>query len=176
MGPPNARGFSMYGPFSESEFADRFWLKVDKSGECWNWTASKRGNGPPWRSYGQVWRRKNKRLELAHRVAWELKFGDIPDGACVCHKCDNPLCCNPDHLWIGTIADNNIDRHEKGRDADSRGEKNGRAKLSNDDVIKIRFYHRLGKASKAGLARAFGVSEFAIYRAVTSKGWSHVAS
>lgn len=89
--------------------AERFWAKVEKGDGCWLWTASvnRRGYGKfKLRSYVQV---------SAPRVAWMLTNGEVPDGMFVCHTCDNPLCVNPSHLWIGTCADNNRDMMEKGR-------------------------------------------------------------
>jgi hypothetical protein len=92
----------------------RFWSKVDKSGgpdACWNWMAKSRshsGNG-----YGNF--NYNGKAAHAHRVAWELTNGPIPNGLFGCHKCDNPLCCNPAHLFLGTAKDNSADMHAKGR-------------------------------------------------------------
>lgn len=88
----------------------RFWEKVSKRGpiimdsSCWEWTAYRLPHG-----YGLFDRR------LAHRISWELSRGPIPEGLCVCHKCDHPPCVNPDHLFVGTMADNMRDRSTKGR-------------------------------------------------------------
>lgn len=95
---------------------ERFWQRVAHSSECWLWTGPKVGRG-----YGKThWNGKTAR---AHRVAWEITYGPIADGMCVLHKCDNPACCRPDHLFLGTYADNNRDMKKKGRTA--RGEQNG---------------------------------------------------
>lgn len=93
--------------------AKRFWPKVDASGgdnSCWTWRASKHTNG-----YGQIGSGGRGRPLLSHRVSWQLTNGDIPAGMVVCHKCDNPLCCNPAHLFLGTQADNLKDMTDKGR-------------------------------------------------------------
>ena len=92
---------------------DRFWDKVDKSGRCWEWLAAKNSSG-----YGRL--NNNGRNHLAHRVAWILTNGPIPEGdhygtICVLHHCDNPPCVNPAHLFLGTIQDNVNDMIEKGR-------------------------------------------------------------
>lgn len=92
---------------------NRFWSKVDKGddgewGSCWLWTARTNHFG-----YGEFWFRKT--IHKAHRVAWILVNGEIPDGLCVLHRCDNPSCVNPEHLWLGTKCDNNRDKAEKGR-------------------------------------------------------------
>jgi hypothetical protein len=90
--------------------AQRFWSKVDPAPSecCWEWTAYKLRDG-----YGRF--RVNKRMVLAHRVAYTLTKGEIPDGLIVRHTCDNPACCNPDHLILGTQADNMVDKVERKR-------------------------------------------------------------
>jgi len=90
--------------------ADRFWEKVDTSRECWEWTGSKRPLG-----YGQMGIPGTNRPVGAHRISWELHFGPIPDDMFVCHRCDNPKCVRPDHLFLGTPTDNVRDMVAKGR-------------------------------------------------------------
>lgn len=87
-----------------------FWSNVDQSGSCWVWLRSRSGGRM---GYGRVQFRG--RLEVAHRVAWTLAIGPIPEGLFVLHKCDNPPCVRPDHLFLGTAQDNSRDRDEKGR-------------------------------------------------------------
>lgn len=87
----------------------RFWKKVEKTNDCWLWIAGKYPDG-----YGVFW--NGTTYDGAHRISWELHYGEIPKGMLVCHTCDNPPCVNPEHLWIGTKKDNNNDRTKKGRD------------------------------------------------------------
>jgi hypothetical protein len=88
--------------------ADRFWSKVEKSDECWKWTAGKHNAG-----YGVFW--EKGRFYKAHRWSWERERGPIPDGLNLLHKCDNPACVRPDHLFLGTQKDNVNDMVSKGR-------------------------------------------------------------
>lgn len=108
----------------------RFWAKVDKSGDCWIWTANCTSGG-----YGQF-QYSYKQPRQAHRVAWELELGPVPIGLDVLHHCDNPPCCRPDHLFLGTDADNVADRTRKGRTA--KGSQNAGAKLTEQQVLEIR--------------------------------------
>lgn len=87
---------------------DRFWDKVDKTSDCWIWTAAKSAAG-----YGRF--KLNGRLVSPHRLAYEMAFGDIPPGSDVCHRCDNPPCVNPEHLFVGSRSDNMQDCIAKGR-------------------------------------------------------------
>ncbi len=95
---------------------ERFWSKVDKSVDCWTWHAAKNPLG-----YGLF--SIKRRMRLPHRVAYEFQFRVIPSGMCVLHHCDNPSCVRPDHLWIGTVDDNNKDMAAKRRAAS--GARNG---------------------------------------------------
>jgi len=121
-------------------YAERFWLKVDISSEneCWNWIASKYRNG-----YGQVSIRRadgSKTMGLSHRVAYQLTFGEIPEGMVVCHRCDNPACCNPTHLFLGTTRDNINDKMSKGRASGNYhcGEEHGNSKLTMEKARELR--------------------------------------
>lgn len=94
---------------------DRFWSKVDQSGDCWEWTAAANRQG-----YGKF-KARSYVLVPAHRHSWELANGPIPAGMYVCHRCDNPRCVRPDHLFLGTHQDNVTDMMAKGRHRYERG-------------------------------------------------------
>ena len=146
--------------------AVRFWAKVDQSGPCWLWT----GYRDRW-GYGVASR--DKRAILAHRLAYELTYGPIPAGQVVCHRCDNPACVRPDHLWLGTPLDNERDKIAKGRKHTQRGARNSRAKLTAQDVTAIRAAHDAGQNADA-LASAYGVTAYTIHDIVTFRSWRHL--
>lgn len=150
--------------------AERFWSKVDKRGpdECWNWTASLWGGG-----YGQFMRKGSR---YAHHVSWELTNGSRGD-KCVLHKCDNPRCVNPRHLFLGSLSDNTQDMMRKGRHRPAvlRGTEHKRSKLSEHQVRLIRTAYNGGWANGVELARMYGVSSTIIYGIVKGRSWKHVA-
>ena len=98
--------------FTFSSVEDRFLNKVNKTNSCWLWTASKNNSG-----YGEF--NLNKKMVKAHRVSWLLTFGEIPEGMCCLHKCDVRECVNPEHLFLGSNADNMADKKAKGRHQNS---------------------------------------------------------
>lgn len=150
---------------------ERFWVKVDKTGgpdSCWPWTAARHYKG-----YGQfTWRVSYGVFEerSAHRTAWELAHGPVLDGLHVLHRCDNPPCCNPAHLWLGTNAENNADMMRKGRHVVPLGEAHGRSKLTRDGVALL---HLLG-LSIPKAAKLFGVSGTTIWAVRHGKVWGSV--
>ena len=125
--------------------------------------------------------------QQAHRVAYALTYGSIPeDRPYVLHRCDNRPCCNPSHLWPGTKAENNRDRAEKGRSAKawkptrSRvtsviGENHGMAKLTEADVVAIRNRYASGDATMTAIAEDYGMTKVAIRHVVRRMTWRHVA-
>ena len=106
----------------------------------------------------------------AHRLAYIEANGPIPEGMCVLHRCDNPPCVNPDHLWLGTFADNNRDRSEKGRGADVRGEKNPQAKVTWAVVLEMREKWAAGISPKE-LAAEYGLSRCNVSKIVNRSIW-----
>lgn len=144
----------------------RFWEKVDRRGqdECWPWLG---GRGPA----GHGWFSVKSVDILAHRWLWRHLHGPIPEGLVVRHSCDNPPCCNPAHLLIGTQLDNITDRETRGRTA--KGSSHYRAKLTESDVREIREGLR-GGVSRTALAQHFGVSRATIRQVGTGQSWKHV--
>lgn len=147
----------------------RFWSKIDIGSpvECWEWS-----NSTNWKGYGHLG--INEVTWLSHRLAWMLTSGDIPDGLCVLHECDNPLCCNPDHLFLGTHTDNMHDMIRKGRLVINNGSKNGRSKLTEDQVREIRKLKPLYSLRQLG--KIFDVSHGAIDLVIQGKTWKHVTA
>lgn len=127
---------------------DRFWEKVRKTASCWEWTAADNGVG-----YGYFGIAAGE-VKLAHRVSYELAFGDLDPDLKVCHRCDNPSCVNPDHLFLGTQADNLADMRKKRR---------GAIKLMDAQVLQIRDLCAQGWG-RLDIAEAFGVDRSTVGR------------
>lgn len=159
---------------------DRFQEKysIDQTTGCWNWAGATDTNG-----YGAL--SVDGRCRKAHRVAYELFMHPIPDGSghhgtCVCHRCDNPRCVNPGHLFLGSVGDNNRDMHAKGRGNRGlpigyshagwnmrRGENHPSARLKQNDVTCI----RSSSESLSVLAARYGVSKTMVSRIKRNKAW-----
>lgn len=177
--------------------AGRFWARVDRRGpdECWEWTGYRLRLG-----YGRL--TYHGRTTAAHRLAYAFAHGPIPEGLFICHRCDNPPCCNPAHLFLGTVADNNADMRAKGRhrtgdqhplrlhpECCARGDRSGArthperlrrgsaagpAKLTDDQVRAIRTRWEQGGISQRVLGRAYGVSPSHISGIVHRRFWTHI--
>ena len=169
---------SRIGKMSEKDLK-RFWSHVEKSDGCWNWTGGKCKDG-----YGKI--NIGKLHRRSHRVSYELEHGPIRAGLFVCHKCDNPSCVRPDHLFLGTAKENAEDMARKGRKHEgdkhwskisphliNRGTKCGSSKFNEQQVLEIRERLKNGE-SQNGLAREFGVGQSAIYSIAHKKTWKHL--
>lgn len=140
-----------------------FWDRAKKTKGCWVWTAGKYSTG-----YGRF---KTKGVEyLAHRFAWQLKFGPIEKGLYICHHCDNPSCINPKHLFKGTPSENARDRERKKRGNAPRGEMHCHSKLNTKQIIIIRKLN----GSQEEIAKMFGVTRENIRNIRNRKSWRHV--
>ena len=139
-------------------------LKVNPSSGCWEWQHGPKGSG-----YGKF--PLSDGNIHAHRLSWILNFGEIPEGMFVCHHCDNPPCCNHEHLFLGTPLDNMADKVAKGRLVAPVGERNGNARLTIGDINEIRRLAAEGESTSA-LARRFGVNPRHARRIVTGDRWN----
>ncbi len=135
---------------------------------CWEWQLTKSSSG-----YGIICRLGHVN-KSAHRLSYEMFIGQITNGLWVLHKCDNPLCINPDHLFLGTKDDNDADCKSKGRH--SFGTRNGSAKLTEEEIMQIRYKFEVEKQSMLGLAKQFNVSDTHISRIVKGKIWKHLST
>lgn len=161
----NNGAFQSHRRYCESDPAERFWAKVEKTDSCWLWTAARNTTG-----YGMAsW--KGKKNIVAHRLAYELLVGPIPVGKLALHKCDTPHCVNPDHLFFGTDADNRADCVAKDRHA--RGERSGVNKLTEAQVKEIKRLIANGMRLM-DIAPLFGVSKNHISGIKNGRYWRHL--
>ncbi len=148
-----------------SSLSQTFWSKFEKTAGCWEWTGRIALHG-----YGVLTR--NAKSLLAHRVSWEVHNGPVPEGAWVLHRCDNRSCVNPDHLFLGTGAENVSDMMSKGRHA--YGERNAQSKLTEEQVREIRDLHAAGGITHDRLAARYGVARSRISCVIRGESWAHV--
>lgn len=151
----------------------RFWDKVDKHGddECWEWQASTKAG------YGRI-KIKGHHI-LAHRISWTIFFGEISDGMFVCHHCDNRLCVNPNHLFLGTQSDNMKDAYDKGRCLIPKntpgqfksGEDHSRSKLTQAEVDEIRRLRSDEGLTLRVIANMFNVDHSLVWQITKNKAW-----
>lgn len=147
----------------------RFWEYVRKTRGCWKWVGAKRSKG-----YGAIGESgRGGGTRLAHRVSWTIHYGPIPNGMSVLHKCDNPECTNPKHLFLGTIKDNATDMKNKGRS--THGEKHPNARLTEAQVIRIR---ELSKTNmlQSEIAKVVGTTRKNVSQIATGHRWKRVGS
>jgi hypothetical protein len=149
---------------------DRFWRRVDKSGDCWEWLGYRHSGF--W--HGQIMS-ASRRIVWVHRLSWEIHNGPVPSGKCVLHTCDNPGCVNPYHLFLGTQRDNMKDMWRKGRGVlpKTQGQYNSQAKLTDGDIRVIRDLVSQGM-TRTDVANFFNVSNSTVGRIVSRKLWAHV--
>lgn len=143
---------------------DDFWKSIDRTaGEdaCWPWLASKSNRG-----YGK-WHYNGKNLR-SHRFAFWLETNTNPEA--VCHKCDNPSCCNPKHLFAGTNGTNNKDRAIKGRSAHPKGELHPASILNSEDVLFI----KKSNLSRKDLAKKFNIHQMTVGQIIRGERWQHI--
>lgn len=159
-----------------------FWERVNITSNCWLWIGhlnKKRGGYGYFKSRGKIWR--------AHRLSYEIHYGSFDKSLDVCHKCDNPPCVNPNHLFLGTAKDNCQDTVRKGRTKRGSehglnvhperrpwGERNGQSKLTVEAVIDIRNSYDKRKKSVEELSKKYNVSIFNIYKVISRKLWPNV--
>jgi hypothetical protein len=141
------------------------WDFVEKTDKCWNWIGYKNRDG-----YGIL--SINGKGERVHRQVLIQSGIDLGENDIVMHTCDNPACCNPDHLKIGTHRDNQLDKISKSRQA--RGEKQGASKLTEEEVLYCRKIYAEGNVTYKELAKAHGVCKDTMQKAIRRKQWTHI--
>lgn len=151
-------------PFEEA--IKLFWARVERTASCWNWTGSKHPKG-----YGQLTFMGYD--QKAHRLSYLLHNGEIPEGLCVMHICDNPSCVNPSHLKLGTNQDNSDDKVTKGRQYRPTGEKNPAKILSEQKVQEIRQKYKTGLYTQLQLAIEYGTARSTIAEVTSGRTWFH---
>jgi len=141
----------------------RFLSKIYQTDDCWEWTGNTDKDG-----YGKFWINSLRRNDMAHRISYQIFIGEIPQGLWVLHKCDNPSCVNPEHLFVGTAKDNSADRDNKGRGIS--GERVQTHKLIPSDIPVIKELYQKG-FSQREIGEQFNCSQESISRLLLGKSW-----
>ena len=147
---------------TETELMERFLSKVAKTESCWLWTGAKSRGG-----YGNF---RFPSGQKAHRFSYSRHVGQIPQGLSVCHRCDNPACVNPDHLFVGTHTDNMKDKMSKGRGNHLVGTKHPRSKLTESQVLAIRADSR----RQVEIAESYGIKQAQVSEIKRRIAWTHI--
>lgn len=171
--PDHIENKSCYNSLDDNDYIERFWRKVsiESLDGCWNWMAHKNHDG-----YGVSKLKINGKWSVifAHRVSYYLYYGVFIEGDNRClHKCDNPSCVNPNHLFIGTQGDNVRDMHSKNRQVTPKGSASGMSKLNESQVIEIKEMLEMGVSAKH-ISEKFGVCKNNIYSIKNGKTWKGV--
>jgi hypothetical protein len=158
----------MSWPVPTIDRAEQLWsgVAIATDDQCWEWQRYRHPDG-----YGMLG--VEGRNVYAHRQAWTLTNGEIPAGMVVCHRCDNPACCNPAHLFLGTQGDNIRDCHRKGRNRsrNSAGAANPSARLTSRDVEAIRRLYAAGNVTQTDLAHAFHITQTQVSKIILGRSW-----
>lgn len=156
-------------PWINQKSEEEFNKRVDKTNSCWMWTGAKDKLG-----YGRLSLAKNIKVG-AHRFSYALTFGIDPADLCVCHRCDNPGCINPEHLFLGTHKDNSDDKFLKGRAAPQHGQNNGASKLTEEAVEEIKIA-LAAWMSNTELGKLYGVHHSQISAIKRGVSWHEIGT